>query len=109
MCSGRCWPSPGDRPVGFDAYAENRDTGGFVLIDRMSNATVAAGMIHFALRRGQNIHKKARRGELKNFTGIDSSYEVPESPELRLANSEITPELAVGQIIALLKERGCLG
>src|SRR3546814_7476852 len=45
-----------DRAVPFEAYADNPDLGGFILIDRMSNRTVAAGMIHFALRRSQNIH-----------------------------------------------------
>jgi bifunctional enzyme CysN/CysC len=45
-----------DRPVPFDPYASNRDTGGFILIDRMTNHTVAAGMLHFALRRSHNIH-----------------------------------------------------
>ncbi len=44
------------RPVAFDAYADNRDTGAFILIDRYSNETVAAGMIDFALRRATNIH-----------------------------------------------------
>jgi bifunctional enzyme CysN/CysC len=48
-----------DRPVPFAPYAENRDLGGFILIDRLTNATVAAGMIHFALRRAQNIHWQA--------------------------------------------------
>jgi bifunctional enzyme CysN/CysC len=48
-----------DRPIPFEAYAENPDLGGFILIDRLSNATVAAGMIHFALRRSQNIHWQA--------------------------------------------------
>ena len=48
-----------DRPVPFDPYAENRDTGGFILIDRLSNETVGAGLIHFALRRAQNIHWQA--------------------------------------------------
>jgi bifunctional enzyme CysN/CysC len=43
-------------PVAFDAYADNRDTGAFILIDRYSNETVAAGMIDFALRRATNIH-----------------------------------------------------
>jgi len=47
------------RPVAFDAYADNRDTGGFILIDRFSNETVAAGMIDFALRRATNIHRHA--------------------------------------------------
>jgi bifunctional enzyme CysN/CysC len=45
-----------DRPIGFDPYTENRDTGGFILIDRISNATVGAGMIRFALRRSHNVH-----------------------------------------------------
>ena len=48
-----------DRPIGFDPYSEVPDTGGFILIDRMTNATVGAGMIRFALRRSQNIHWKA--------------------------------------------------
>ena len=41
--------------VAFDAYAENRQTGSFVLIDKVSNATVGAGMIDFGLRRASNI------------------------------------------------------
>jgi bifunctional enzyme CysN/CysC len=236
-----------DRPVAFDPYRENRDTGGYVLIDRLSNSTVGAGLIHFALRRSQNIqvqhvdvhkearnqlngqkscivwftglsgagkstianllekklhamghrtylldgdnvrhglnkdlgftdtdrvenirrvaevaklmvdaglivltafispfqaerrmarslvaqdeflevhvdvplavaeqrdakglYKKARRGELKNFTGIDSRYEMPEAPELRLATDRMDPEEAAQRIIDLLRERGRL-
>src|SRR5260370_36690852 len=45
-----------DRAIAFDPYAENRDLGGFILIDRMTNSTVACGMIAFALRRAANIH-----------------------------------------------------
>ncbi|MGZ8350065.1 MAG: sulfate adenylyltransferase subunit CysN [Allosphingosinicella sp.] len=45
-----------DRPIVFEPFAENKDLGGFILVDKYSNATVAAGMLHFALRRGQNIH-----------------------------------------------------
>ncbi|WP_066480511.1 MULTISPECIES: sulfate adenylyltransferase subunit CysN [unclassified Sphingomonas] len=45
-----------DRNIAFEAYRDNRDLGGFILIDRITNATVAAGMIDFALRRSQNIH-----------------------------------------------------
>jgi len=75
-----------DQPVAFDPYAENRDTGGFILIDRLSNATVGAGLIHFALRRSQNIHwqaldvNRAARAELKGqkpcvlwFTGLSGA------------------------------------
>ncbi len=58
-------------PIAFDPYEQNHDTGGFILIDRMTNNTVAAGMINFALRRSQNIHmqhvdiNKAARSTLK--------------------------------------------
>jgi bifunctional enzyme CysN/CysC len=75
-----------DRPVAFDPYAENRDTGSFILIDRMNNNTVGAGMLEFALRRSQNIHlqptdiDKAARAGLKDqkpcvlwFTGLSGS------------------------------------
>jgi bifunctional enzyme CysN/CysC len=48
-----------DQAIPFDSYAENRETGGFILIDRMSHATVAAGLLHFALRRSQNLHWQA--------------------------------------------------
>jgi bifunctional enzyme CysN/CysC len=48
-----------DRPVPFDPYEVNRDTGGFILIDRFTNATVAAGLLHFALRRSDNVHWQA--------------------------------------------------
>ena len=75
-----------DRQIPFEAYAQNPDLGGFILIDRMTNATVAAGMIHFALRRSQNIHWQAvdinrdAHAGLKNqkpavvwFTGLSGS------------------------------------
>jgi bifunctional enzyme CysN/CysC len=60
-----------DRAIAFDPYTENRDTGGFVLIDRMSNATVGAGLLRFELRRSQNIRwqevevHKAAHAQLK--------------------------------------------
>ena len=237
-----------DRPVAFDPYTANRETGGFILIDRLSNHTVGAGMLHFALRRAHNIHlqpvdvdkaaraaqkgqkpaviwltglsgagkstianlvekkllamgrhsylldgdnvrhglnrdlgftdadrvenvrrvaevarlmvdaglivitafispfraeralarglvaegefvevhvdtpldvaeardvkglyKKARRGELKNFTGIDSPYEPPEAPELRVNTTATSPDAAADQVIARLRELGLVG
>jgi len=236
-----------DRPIAFDPYSEDRDTGGFILIDRLSNSTMGAGMVHFALRRSQNIHmqhvdvdkaarsqikaqkpcvlwftglsgagkstianlvekklyaagrhtylldgdnmrhglnkdlgftdtdrvenirrvgevaklmvdaglivitafispfraerqlarslmadgefvevfvdtplavaeerdakglyKKARRGELKNFTGIDSPYERPENPDIVLPAAMIDPEQAATQVIEYLRARGCI-
>jgi bifunctional enzyme CysN/CysC len=236
-----------DRPVAFDSYKANRETGGFILIDRMSNNTVGAGMLHFALRRSHNIHlqhvdvdkaaralqkgqkpavvwltglsgagkstianlvekklhamgrhsylldgdnvrhglnrdlgftdedrvenvrriaevarlmvdaglivitafispfraeramarglvgegefievhvdtplavaeerdvkglyKKARRGELKHFTGIDSPYEAPETPDLRVNTANYSAEQAADQVIEALRQRGLI-
>ena len=236
-----------DRAVAFDPYSFNRDTGGFILIDRMNNNTVGAGMLHFALRRAHNIHlqavdvnqearsklmghkpvvlwftglsgagkstianlvekklyaagchsylldgdtvrhglnkdlgftegdrienvrrvgevahlmvdaglivltafispfrseralarslvgegefievhvdtpldvaeardvkglyKKARRGELSNFTGIDSPYEAPESPEIRIDTTKLTSDEAADQVIAMLRAKGMI-
>ena len=48
-----------DRAIVFEAYADNRTLGGFILIDKITNATVAAGMLHFSLRRAQNVHWQA--------------------------------------------------
>ncbi|MCB1484126.1 MAG: sulfate adenylyltransferase subunit CysN [Hyphomicrobiaceae bacterium] len=75
-----------NKPIAFDSYEDNRTTGAFVLIDRMTNETVGAGMIMFALRRSQNIHWQAlnisreQRAELKGqracclwFTGLSGS------------------------------------
>ncbi len=61
-----------DRPIVFEPYQDSRDLGGFILIDKVSNATVAAGMIRFSLRRGQNLHwqpvdvGREQQAQLKN-------------------------------------------
>ena len=228
-------------PIAFEAYRDNRAMGGFILIDRLTHNTVGAGLIHFALRRSQNVHwqtldvnkqaraqlgqqkprilwftglsgagkstianmvekrlhaegrhtylldgdnvrhglnkdlgftdadrvenirrvaevarlmmdaglivlvsfispfrserrmarglsepgefveifvdtaldvaeardvkglyKKARRGELKNFTGIDSAYEAPEDPEIHLDTAQLDPEAAAGVVVDYL-------
>jgi bifunctional enzyme CysN/CysC len=237
-----------DRAIAFEPYAANRTLGGFILIDRLSNNTVGAGLISFALRRSQNVHwqaldvgkplrarlkgqracvlwltglsgagkstianivekrlaasgrhtylldgdnvrhglnkdlgftaqdrvenirrvaevsrlmvdaglivlvsfispfrserrmardlfapgeflevfvdtplaeaerrdvkglyRKARRGELKNFTGIDSPYEAPEAAEIHIDTTEMTPEEAAASIIARLAALGVTG
>jgi len=48
-----------DRPITFERYEDSRQLGGFILVDKITNATVAAGMIHFSLRRAQNVHWQA--------------------------------------------------
>ena len=75
-----------DRQIAFDAYKANRDTGGFILINRMSNNTVGAGMLNFALRRSHNLRPqavdvdKSLRSQLKGqrpavlwFTGLSGA------------------------------------
>ena len=237
-----------DRQIAFDSYEDNRETGSFILIDRVNNNTVGAGTVNFALRRSQNIHmqavdvdkelrstlkkqkscvlwftglsgsgkstianivekklaaqghhtylldgdnirhglnkdlgftdadrvenirrigevarlmvdsglivltafispfraerqmarglldeneflevfvetplriaeerdpkglyKKARRGELKNFTGIDSPYEEPEAPEILIDTSALSAEQCAERVISMLRERGVVG
>jgi len=236
-----------DQPIPFDPYTDNRDTGGFILIDRLTHQTVGAGMLRFALRRAHNIHlqhvdvdkaarsalmgqkacvlwltglsgagkstianlvemklhamgrhtyildgdnvrhgltkdlgftaadrvenirriaevarlmvdaglivltafispfraerrmaralfradefieiyvdatlsvaeqrdpkglyKKARRGEIKNFTGIDSPYEAPEAPDIRVDTATLTPEEASDRVLAELRRAGVI-
>ena len=75
-----------DKPIVFEPYANNHVLGGFILIDKITNATVAAGMLHFSLRRAQNVHWQATdigreaHAALKNqkpkilwFTGLSGS------------------------------------
>ena len=75
-----------ERPVTFEPYADNRALGGFILIDKITNATVGAGMLHFSLRRAQNVHWQATtitrddHANMKNqkprvlwFTGLSGS------------------------------------
>jgi bifunctional enzyme CysN/CysC len=75
-----------DKPIVFEPYADSRTLGGFILIDKITNATVAAGMLHFSLRRSQNVHwqptdvTREHHSALKNqtprvlwFTGLSGS------------------------------------
>lgn len=75
-----------DRAIPFDPYVDNRETGGFILVDKLSNDTVGAGLLNFALRRAENIHwqaldvNKGARASLKGqracvlwFTGLSGA------------------------------------
>ena len=98
-----------DQPVAFEPYAENRELGAFILIDRQTNATVAAGTLDFALRRAGNIHwhhlevDKGARARIKHqkprcvwFTGLSGSGK---STIANLAEKKL---LALGQHTYLL-------
>jgi bifunctional enzyme CysN/CysC len=98
-----------DQPVPFEAYADNRALGAFILIDRQSNATVAAGTLDFALRRAGNIHwqhvdvDKSARARIKHqqprclwFTGLSGSG------KSTIANLVEKKLLAMGQHTYLL-------
>jgi bifunctional enzyme CysN/CysC len=54
----------------------------------------------------KGLYKKARRGDLKNFTGIDSPYEAPETPELTIDTTALSPEMAAEAVVAYLQQRG---
>ena len=56
----------------------------------------------------KGLYKKARRGDLKNFTGIDSPYEAPERPEIRIDTTSVSPAEAAEVIVAYLQRRGLL-
>jgi len=75
-----------DRGIVFEPYADSHDLGGFILIDKLTNATVAAGMLNFSLRRAQNVHwqaleitreahaaQKGQHPRLLWFTGLSGS------------------------------------
>ena len=75
-----------DKPIVFEAYTESPELGGFILVDKITNATVAAGMLHFSLRRAANVHwqpttiSREEHAFLKNqtprvlwFTGLSGS------------------------------------
>ncbi|WP_435419252.1 sulfate adenylyltransferase subunit CysN [Parerythrobacter aurantius] len=89
-----------DRPIVFEPYADSRTLGGFILIDKLSNATVAAGMLNFSLRRADNVHwqpttiTREDRAGMKNqqprllwFTGLSGSGKstIANAVEARLA------------------------
>ena len=57
----------------------------------------------------KGLYRKARRGELRNFTGLDAPYEAPEHPELTLDTRAESPDVLADRIIRFLQQRGVLG
>ncbi len=62
------------QPIAFDPYTENRDTGGFILIDRLTNETAAAGMIAFGLHRATNVHRQVGAVSAENRAAIKGQH-----------------------------------
>src|SRR5450631_4053507 len=85
---------------------------------RMARALVAAGefievfvdtpLAEAERRDAKGLYKKARRGELKHVTGLDSPYEVPEDAEIRLDTTQLMPEAAASRVILYLREAGMI-
>jgi bifunctional enzyme CysN/CysC len=104
-----------DRAIAFDPYAENRETGGFILIDKLNNDTVGAGLLEHALRRADNIHwqaldvnrqaRAAQKGQKACalwFTGLSGSGKSTKSACTRW---DVTPTCSTGTTSATASTR----
>ena len=89
--------------------AERRMARGLVEPGEFVEVFVDVTLAEAERRDAKGLYRKARRGELKNFTGIDSPYEVPEDPEIRLDTGQMNPEAAAQSVIAYLRNNGIVG
>jgi bifunctional enzyme CysN/CysC len=85
--------------------SERRMTRELVGPDEFIEIFVDAPLAVAESRDPKGLYRKARLGELKNFTRIDSPYERPEHPEIRIDATSTTPESAAAQVIAVLEDR----
>jgi len=85
-------------------YRESRD---FIrrLCPRFMEIYVATPLEECERRDVKGLYARARRGEIRNFTGIDDPYEVPERPELSLDTRELSVEQSVNQVLALVEDQ----
>jgi bifunctional enzyme CysN/CysC len=88
--------------------SERRMARGLVQAGEFIEVFVDTPLAMAEARDAKGLYKKARRGELKNFTGIDSPYEAPEDPEIHLDAALLTPEAAALQVIAHLRGAGII-
>jgi bifunctional enzyme CysN/CysC len=88
--------------------AERRMARGLVGSDEFLEVFIDTPLSVAEERDPKGLYKKARRGELKHFTGIDSPYEKPENPELRIDTTAMTSEQAAQAVVALLADAGYL-
>jgi bifunctional enzyme CysN/CysC len=78
------------------------ETGEFIEVFVDAPLNVAEG------RDPKGLYKKARRGEIKNFTGIDSPYEAPEAPELKIDTALVSQSEAAERVLELLEREGII-
>jgi bifunctional enzyme CysN/CysC len=88
--------------------SERRMARGLVEAGEFIEVFVDTPLADAEARDAKGLYKKARRGELKNFTGIDSPYEAPENPEIRLDTTVLSPEAAASRIVERLREAGII-
>ena len=89
--------------------SERRSVRGLVGEGEFFEVFVDASLARAEQRDAKGLYRKARGGELVNFTGVDSPYERPESPELHLDADALTPEESARRIIDMLGAAGVLG
>jgi bifunctional enzyme CysN/CysC len=88
--------------------AERRMARGLVQAGEFIEVFVDVLLAEAERRDAKGLYRKARRGELKNFTGIDSPYEPPEQPEVRLDTQQLTPEESAQAVIGYLRSQGII-
>ena len=88
--------------------AERRSARALVAANEFMEVFVDTPLAEAERRDIKGLYGKARRGELKNFTGIDSPYEPPESPEIHLRTADVSAERAAEQIVEHLERNGVL-
>jgi bifunctional enzyme CysN/CysC len=88
--------------------SERRMARGLLGADEFIEVFVDAPLAVAEARDPKHLYERARRGEIKNFTGIDSPYEPPESPELRIDTTAMSPEEAGDAVLEELRRRGAL-
>ncbi len=88
--------------------SERRMARGLVEAGEFIEVFVDTSLAQAEARDAKGLYKKARRGELKNFTGIDSPYEAPENPEIHLDTAVMAAEAAASRIMAHLRQAGII-
>lgn len=90
-------------------YRDDRDRARAIVGDAFIEVHVDADVAVCESRDPKGLYKKARAGEIGDFTGISAPYEAPEDPELRIDTSAMPLEACVAMVVAYLESRGVIG